>query len=559
MPPSGPRSPRADPPRPLLADPEQVATLKARALELPSWDLDPRQQMELELLLGGAAAPLRGYLGREAHAAVLAGMRLPEGPFCPWPLTLDVDEATAAALRPGGLLGLRDLEGVLLAVLRVEEIWEADPEDEARALYGVRAAQAPRLLPWRVAGAVEGVELPGHHAFAALWHSPAELRALFAKRGWDRVVALHLPGPVHAAQHRLGMELVRELGANLLLHPVVDEREDYYWLARALRAALPRFPEPSTALSLLGLPRRPATVREVLWQALLRQNLGCSHMAWESGVREGAGPDAYGLEADEVAEALARAAEGLRIALVPVPAPAYLEEAGGFVPWREVPATARPRRLDEPELMARLREGREVPAWFSFPEVMAELRQRFPPRSRQGFTLFFTGLSGAGKSTVAKAVMAKLLELGGRPVTLLDGDVVRKHLSSELGFSREHRNLNIRRIGFVASQITKNGGVAICAPIAPYAAVRQEVREMISPYGGFIEIHVATPLEVCERRDRKGLYAKARAGLIREFTGISDPYEPPEDPELRLDTSELSVEEAAQRVFLYLEREGYIA
>jgi sulfate adenylyltransferase len=215
--------------------------------------------------------------------------------------------------------------------------------------------------------------------------------------------------------------------------------------------------------------------------------------------------------------------------------------------------------MDQPELRRRLREGLEIPAWFSFPVVIEELRARYPARSNQGLTLFFTGLSGAGKSTIAKVVLAKLLELGGRPVTLLDGDVVRKNLSSELGFSREHRNLNIRRIGYVASEITKNGGIAICAPIAPYAEVRREVRQMISQYGGFIEIHVATSLEICEGRDRKGLYAKARAGVIKEFTGISDPYEAPENPELRIDTHGLTIEEAAQKVFLYLEQQGYIA
>jgi sulfate adenylyltransferase len=236
----------------------------------------------------------------------------------------------------------------------------------------------------------------------------------------------------------------------------------------------------------------------------------------------------------------------------------YVEDSAGFEPLAQVGAGARTQSIDEAELQRRLREGLEIPAWFSYPEIIAELRIRYPARSKQGLTLFFTGLSGAGKSTIAKAVLAKLLELGGRPVTLLDGDVVRKNLSSELGFSREHRNLNIRRIGYVASEITKNGGIAICAPIAPYAEMRREVRQMISQYGGFIEVHVATSLEVCEGRDRKGLYAKARAGIIKEFTGISDPYEAPENPELKIDTHGLTIDEAAQRVFLYLEQQGYI-
>jgi sulfate adenylyltransferase len=205
-----------------------------------------------------------------------------------------------------------------------------------------------------------------------------------------------------------------------------------------------------------------------------------------------------------------------------------------------------------------LHEGTEIPAWFSYPEVIAELRRRYPARAHQGFTLFFTGLSGSGKSTVAGIVMAKLMEIGTRPVTLLDGDIVRTNLSSELGFSKEHRDLNIRRIGFVASEITKNRGVAICAPIAPYRAVRREVRELIGQYGGFVEVHVATPLETCEGRDRKGLYAKARAGILKNFTGIDDPYEPPETPEITVDTAVLSAEDAAEKIMSFLVKERYL-
>jgi sulfate adenylyltransferase len=224
----------------------------------------------------------------------------------------------------------------------------------------------------------------------------------------------------------------------------------------------------------------------------------------------------------------------------------------------EVPEGTRTLSISGTDLRQRLAEGREIPDWFTFPEVARELRRTHPPRARQGFTVFFTGLSGAGKSTVANVLMVKLLEMGGRPVTLLDGDIVRKHLSSELGFSKEHRDINIRRIGFVASEITKNGGIAICAPIAPYDRTRKEVRQDVEPGGGFVLVHLATPLEVCEERDRKGLYAKARAGVIQEFTGISDPYEEPADAEVVLDTSRLSPEESAQAVLLYLEKEGFV-
>jgi sulfate adenylyltransferase len=246
------------------------------------------------------------------------------------------------------------------------------------------------------------------------------------------------------------------------------------------------------------------------------------------------------------------------IEMVPFRMMVYVEDKDAYVPIDEVQEGERVLNISGTELRQRLAEGREIPEWFTFPDVVQELRRTHPPRDRQGFTVFFTGLSGAGKSTVANVLLSKLLELGGRPVTLLDGDIVRKNLSSELGFSKEHRDINIRRIGFVASEITKNGGIAICAPIAPYEAVRREVREMIEPCGGYVLVHVSTPIDVCEERDRKGLYAKARAGIIKEFTGISDPYEEPVDPDVLLDTSRLTPEEAAHEVLLHLESEGYI-
>ncbi|MBW8004079.1 MAG: adenylyl-sulfate kinase, partial [Planctomycetes bacterium] len=249
----------------------------------------------------------------------------------------------------------------------------------------------------------------------------------------------------------------------------------------------------------------------------------------------------------------------LGVQLIPFKTMVYLENKDMYIPTDEVKESDRTLNISGTELRQRLAEGRDVPEWFTFPEVLTELRRTYPPRHRQGFTVFFTGLPSAGKSTIAKAFLARLLEAGGRPVTLLDGDIVRKNLSSELGFSKEHRDLNILRIGFVAHEITKNGGIAICAPIAPYDAIRKRVRSMIEQHGGFILIHVATPLEVCEQRDRKGLYAKARAGMIREFTGISDPYEEPQDADLVIDTTNLTPEQAAQAVLLHLEREGYVA
>jgi sulfate adenylyltransferase len=236
----------------------------------------------------------------------------------------------------------------------------------------------------------------------------------------------------------------------------------------------------------------------------------------------------------------------------------YVEELDTYLPSDEIPPGARTLDISGTELRRRLAEGREIPAWFSFPEVAEELRRTHPPRAQQGFTVFLTGLSGAGKSTIASVLLVKFMETGGRPVTLLDGDIVRKNLSSELNFSKEHRDINIRRIGFVAAEITKNGGIAICAPIAPYDSVRKEVRGMVEPGGGFVLVHVATSIEVCEERDRKGLYAKARAGQLTGMTGIDDPYEVPTDADLVIDASEVPIDDAVHAVLHHLTETGWV-
>ena len=305
---------------------------------------------------------------------------------------------------------------------------------------------------------------------------------------------------------------------------------------------------------------RMAGPREAVWHALIRKNYGCTHFIVG---RDHAGPgkdrdgnDFYGPY--DAQELMREFEDEIGIQMVPFKMMVYVAERAQYVPVDQTSDDQTVLNISGTELRRRLQEGLEIPSWFSYPDVIAELRRTHPARHQQGFCMFFTGLSGAGKSTLANALMVKLMELGGRRVTLLDGDIVRKNLSSELGFSREHRDLNIRRIGYVASEIVKNGGIAICAPIAPYTATRRDVRDVIEEFGGFIEVHVATSLEICEERDRKGLYAKARAGLIKEFTGISDPYEVPENAEMTIDTATLSPEEAAQRMLVKLESLGYI-
>ena len=459
----------------------------------------------------------------------------------------------------------------MLAALHVSEVWRADLELEAREVFGTTDDTHPgvsyvmnRTNPVYVAGELEGIQLPSHYDYRELRFTPKEVREQFARAGWRKVVAFQTRNPMHRAHFELTLRAAREVEASLLVHPVVGMTKpgdvDHYTRVRCYRAIMSSYPHGTAMLSLLPLAMRMGGPREVLLHAIIRKNHGCTHLIVG---RDHAGPGSdrsgrpfYGPY--DAQEMLRAHEEELGVAMVPFRQMVYVEDLDTYVPEDEVPEGVRVLNISGTEQRRRLNEGRDLPHWFTPPAVAEELRRSYPPRGRQGFTVFFTGLSGAGKSTIANVLQSKLLEIGGRPVTLLDGDIVRKHLSSELGFSHEHRDINIRRIGFVASEVTKNGGIALCAPIAPYDATRKAVRALVEKGGGFILVHVSTSLETCEARDRKGLYAKARAGIVKEFTGISDPYEPPDDSEVVIDTVDVSPEEAAQQIILHLEQEGYI-
>ena len=536
-----------------------------------SWDLSERQLCDLELLMNGGFSPLEGFLGQADYEAVISGMRLANGILWPIPITLDVTPAFADKVELGETIDLRDREGVLNATMTVTERWQPDKRAEALAVFGSedRAHPAVRYLldhagSVYLGGRVQGLEAPMHYDFKHLRDTPQELRDRFRKLGWRRVIAFQTRNPMHRAHQELTFRAAQAAEANLLIQPVVGMTKpgdvDHFTRVRCYEKLLGHYPEQTTTLSLLPLAMRMAGPREAVWHAIIRKNHGCTHLIVG---RDHAGPgnDSSGkpfYDAYDAQELFAQHQDELDITMVPFPNLVYSEGRAQYVPEDGVEPGEQVLSLSGTELRRRLQEGLDIPEWFSFPEVVEELRRTHPPRHRQGFTVFFTGLSGSGKSTIANALLVKLLELGGRPVTLLDGDHVRKHLSSELGFSREHRDLNILRIGYVASEITKNGGIALCAPIAPYAATRGKVRDLIEPMGGFLEVHVATSLEVCESRDRKGLYAKARAGIIKEFTGISDPYEAPEHPEMRIDTADLTPDLAAHRILIKLESLGFI-
>ncbi|MEE8118419.1 MAG: bifunctional sulfate adenylyltransferase/adenylylsulfate kinase [Gammaproteobacteria bacterium] len=550
---------------------EEAAEEKLRAKKLPSWDLTERQLCDIELLLNGAFSPLHGFMSRNDYERVLKEMRLTDGTLWPLPITLDVSKEFAASIKIGNHIALRDPEGVLVATMEVSDSFEPDMQVEAKHAYGTTDEKHPAVNylfnhsnPVYLGGKLRGVDAVTHYDFRHLRNTPREMRDLFKKLGWHRVVAFQTRNPMHRAHQELTFRAAREVEANLLIHPVVGMTQpgdiDHYTRVRCYEHLIKQYPEQSTMLSLLGLAMRMGGPREAVLHAIVRKNYGCTHLIVG---RDHAGPgkdsndeDFYGpYDAQDVVR---KHQEELGIEMVPFKMMVYVKERAEYVPIDETREDETVLSISGTEFRRRLQEGLDIPEWFSYSDVVEELHKTHPSRHEQGFTVFFTGLSGSGKSTIANALMVKLMELGGRRVTMLDGDHVRKNLSSELGFSKEHRNINILRIGYVASEITKNGGIAICAPIAPYTATRRQVREMIELLGGFIEVHVATPLEVCEERDRKGLYAKAREGIIKEFTGISDPYEAPENAEIVIDTRDYTPDEAAHHIVVKLESLGFI-
>lgn len=555
----------------LLVHHRRAGELRQESAGFPSHALRHDQLLCLELLLTGALYPLTGYLGRTAVQSALETLRLPTGELVPMPASLDIPAELGRRLSPGDKLALRDPEGFMLAVLTVADAWPDDPARHALALFSARtlaehpaaAAYANALHPWRVAGEVEGVALPQHPDFTDLRLSPAALLEGFARRGWRAILACQFTGILTEPDRAAFEAAAAAAGARLLLlHTVGDAMAGgmgHFAAVRCARLAAAALPKNAAQLALLPMPILAAGPRQALFEALVQVNLGATHVLARPGQADPFPANGSRFYPEQAVPELLRAhAAEAGYTVVDAPAMAYAPSQGRFLPAAALaPGEAAPA-LEQEEIHRRLAFDRDIPASVLLPDVAAELRRAFPPRSRQGLALFMTGLSGAGKSTLAKLLYVALMELASRPVTLLDGDIVRRHLSSELTFSKEHRNLNISRIGFVASEIAKNGGIAICAPIAPYAAGRQAARDLVRPHGGFIEIHVATPLLVCEQRDRKGLYAKARAGLVTGVTGLDDPYEAPQNPEIRLDTTDIDPSEAAQEVLLYLEREGYL-
>ncbi len=553
----------------LLMHFRRIELLKKNALTMPSLFLKGDALCDLELLLNRALYPLVGFMNKEDYESVLDSMCLADGAFWPMPVTLPIDRTLAAGLKEGDPIALRDQEGFMLAVLFVQDVWEPDLRREAKAVYGTadpaRHPEVARVLEQKdtlyVGGHLEGIHMPQHYDFSSLRKTPGELHNLFSDRGWTTIIGFQCDQPLHRMHREMLLSEALEAGGKLLLSPLLGPIDfsnvEHFTLVHCLRHFLRNLPANLGFLHLTSLHRHGAGPRGAMMQALLNRNHGCSHFLVQE-YHDDPLPESPFYPGRAAFEAIEDHKDELDIEPLLVRPLRYVEEFNMFVPPEEVKPGIKSVEFSHADLMERLSREAPVPDWYSFPEIIEEIRRTCPPRPKQGFTVFLTGLSGAGKSTLAKVLYVKLKELQNRPVTLLDGDIVRRNLSSELNFSKKHRNLNVRRIGFVASEITKNRGIAICAPIAPYESSRNEASELVEKYGGFINVFVSTPLEICEQRDRKGLYAKARAGLIKGVTGVDDPYEAPESPDIDIDTTEITPDEGVETILQYLRARGYL-
>ena len=525
---------------------------------ISSLTLSLKQQCDLEMILNGAFSPLLTFNNQKDYEEILLNNKLLNGVIWPIPIVLDVPNDFLKALDKNEHISLRNAEGFLLAILKVREFWSPNKKDEANSIFKTIDENHPGvdyLFNHTNSNYISGELIPiqsnKYFDFTHLRKSPQEVRDLFRSKRWQDVIAFQTRNPMHRAHFELTRLAMEQHNAKLLIHPVIGISKpgdiDHFTRVKCYQHIIKHYPENSVELSLINLAMRMAGPKEALWHAIIRKNYGCNYIIIG---RDHAGPgvDAKGkpyYQPYDAQELISQYQEELEIKMVPFQEMVFAKNKRNYLPLDQIKEEEQIETLSGTQFKELLKQRTEIPNWYSFPEVVHELRRRYPKLHNQGLTVFFTGLSGAGKSTLANALMYKLMEMEDRPITLLDGDIVRQHLSSELGFSKEDRDIHVKRIGYVASEITKHGGVAICAPIAPYSNTRKTVRNMIDEVGSFVEIHVSTPLSVCEERDVKGLYKRARAGKILDFTGVSDPYEDTQNPEITIDTSDISVEESS--------------
>lgn len=540
-------------------------------MNMRQWIVTHRQRYDIEMLLTNAFSPLTGFLSQADYENVLTHSRLTNNDLWPMPITLDVTDDFAHNVTIGETIHLYDSDNILLARMTVTDKWCPDKAIESEQIFATQDRKHPGVDylfntagTWYLGGPLEPVNLPKHHDFTELRHTPQSLKQLFSQLGWKTIIGFQTRNPIHRAHMELTLRAAKQVDGHILLHPVVGLTKpgdiDYFTRVRCYQKILRHYPEQSTMLSLLPLAMRMAGPREALWHALIRKNYGCTHFIVG---RDHAGPgnntlnqpfyDPYAAQ-----DFVTRYEHEIGITIMPFQEMVYVKEHQSYSPINELKPHETALTVSGTQLRNMLQLDQPIPTWFSFPDIIQVLREAYPSKDKQGFTLFFTGLSGSGKSTIAQALMAKLMSYDKRSVSILDGDIVRHLLADKLGFSQADRDLNIRIISYIASEITKAGGIAICAAIAPYQNARQQSRQLITQHGGYIEIYNSTPLTTCEERDTKGLYAKARAGEIKNFTGIDDIYEVPEHAEISIDTSKHSVDESVTEIIRFLCHAGYL-
>ncbi|EJU04095.1 sulfate adenylyltransferase [Dacryopinax primogenitus] len=540
--------------------------------------LTDRQICDLELILNGGFSPLEGFMNQADYTSVVETMRLADGTLFPIPITLDVSagDVKTLGIAPNARIALRDpRDDTLLAVLTVQDVYTYNKKNEAVKVFGADDIAHPavkylydRCKEYYVGGKLQAIKLPTYFDYVALRYTPTELRAHFNKLAWRKVVAFQTRNPMHRAHRELTVRAARLRQANVLIHPVVGMTKpgdvDHYTRVRVYQSILPRYPNGMAHLALLPLAMRMAGPREAVWHAIIRKNFGATHFIVG---RDHAGPgknsqgkDFYGPY--DAQELVTKFQEELHIEMVPFQQMTYVPSLDEYQPVDEVVPGTQTLDISGTELRKRLRTSAPIPDWFSYDPVVKVLRKSYPPRDKQGFVLFLTGLYNSGKDTIARALQTVLNQQGGRSVSLLLGETVRSELSSDLGFSRDDRHTNIQRIAFVSAELTRAGAAVIAAPIAPYADSRKAAKETIMSTGGsganFFLIYVATPLEHCEKHDKRGNYAKARRGEIKGFTGIDDPYEAPTDADLVVDISKQTVPEIVHNIVLLLESSNLI-
>lgn len=552
----------------LLVTGQERVNLIEHAGRLPSFQLSHRSLCDLELLACGAFSPLDRFMGRADYDSVLDNMRLSNGPLFPIPISLPVDESHSISI--GQEIALRDLKNNLMALMTIEDIFEWDLLYEAERVCGTTDVRHPLVAEMHrwgkryLSGPLKVLTLPKYFSFVELRHTPAEVRELLSNKGYANVVAFQTRNPMHRAHEELTKQAAQKIGGCLLLHPVIGQTKagdvDHYTRVRGYKALVEKYYDSRhTVLSLLPLAMRMAGPREALWHALIRRNYGANHFIVG---RDHASP---GLDSDgkpfygpyDAQHLLEQFGEELGVRMVPFKELVYLPQEDRYIEADKVPNSGQVLSLSGTRVRHEyLDAGKSLPEWFTRSEVAAILAKAYPPRHQKGFCIWFTGLSGAGKTSIAEVLTEKLAELG-RQVTVLDGDVVRTHLSKGLSFSKEDRDTNILRIGYVASEIVRHNGAVICAAVSPYRAARNEVRNLVG-HDHFILVFVDTPLELCEQRDTKGMYGKARRGEIQGFTGIDDPYEPPLDPDLTVETINYSPDDNARHILKCLFSKGFL-